>query len=101
MSERSVYITEHFNLDKIKLINPDTRFPWIFFKNGKVNCVFQLPNSENINDIRIWINNNIEDSVYLEYSCWSRQSINIAFANPNDAIKFNIQFGEIIKKLDG
>ncbi len=31
MTDRSVMVTEHFDLGRIQLIDTETRFPWDFF----------------------------------------------------------------------
>ncbi len=99
MTDRSVIVQEHVDLGLIRLVDPDSRFPWEFFMNGEVNCAFQTLNDKDMNDIRIWINKNAGETVYIEHGKWSEYPCTIGFTNPEDAIKFLIKFSDLIKKI--
>ncbi len=101
MTDRTIVVQEYNDLGLIKLIDSSTRFPWEFFINGEINCAFKTVNPKGMNDIRIWINKNVEDTVYIERSRWGEHSCIIGFTNSEDAIKFSIKFGDLIKKFDG
>lgn len=100
MTDRSIIVHEHFDLGVIKIIDSDTRFPWEFFCNGEINCAFRLSNPTNINDIRVWINKHIEEPAYIERSRWGDRSYKIAFTSQEDASRFVLKFGDLIKNYD-
>lgn len=100
MPDRIISIQEHIELGTIKLVDPDTRFPWEFFIGGEINCAFQMPDAKNMNNIRVWINNNVEEPVYIQRSRWGLHPCKIGFTMPEDAAKFALKFGDAIEKLD-
>lgn len=98
---RNISVIEHVDLGVIKLIDPDTRFPWAFFSGGKINCAFVTVGPQSyMNDIRIWINVNAKEPVYIERSRYVHQTVTLGFTNPETAVEFAIKFGDMIKKLD-
>ena len=97
---RNVIVTEIVDLGIIKLVDSDTKFPWEFFINGEINCAFQTATPKHMNDIRIWINQNSEGTVYIERYRYGPRPVSIAFTNPEDAAKFVLKFGDLVKKYD-
>jgi len=83
----------------IKIIDDDDNFPWHIFADGEINCAYQLNHDSPINDMRIWINQHLTETVYLKYNKWSRSS-GIAFVNPEDAVKFAVKFGDVLKQIN-
>ena len=101
MTDRKISVTEHVDLGMIKLVDPDTRFPWDFFSGGEINCAFEtIAPQSRMNDIRIWINVNSKEPVYIERSRYVHQTVTLGFTCPKSAVEFAIKFGDIIKKLD-
>ncbi len=96
---------EYIDLGIIKIVHTAGDFPWPIFMDGEINCAFQfdLDHSSlahmrsSMNDIRHWINENVKETVYLEYSHWS--PCRLAFTSPKEALIFSIKFGNDIEKL--
>ena len=83
----------------IKVIQSASDFPWDLFAGGETNCGFIIDSKLcNLNDIRIWLDNNSSSMVYLTHSRWAPTKI--GFTKPDEAIKFSLRFGDYISQLE-
>lgn len=97
--DRRIYLTDH-TLGIIKIVPSESEFPWEMFIGGEINCAYGVRyKTDTFNDIRIWLDENASKTVFIHFSKWS--FCKFAFTSPQDAIKFLIKFGDVIKKLDG
>ncbi len=95
--DRRIYSTDHV-VGIIKIVPSESEFPWSIFTDGKINCAYTFSIEDYpINDIRIWLDENATKTVFLYFSRWS--PCKFAFTNPDDAIKFSMKFGDVLKRM--
>lgn len=98
MTDRVISASEYIDLGVIKIVRSSSEFPWGIFTSGKINCAYSFNEADcPINDMRLWLNTNAVDRVYLQYTKWTL--CRIAFTNLDDAIQFSIKFGDVLQKL--
>ena len=105
MTDQRVTLVNH-DLGKIKMIPSSAEFPWEVFVGGEINCAYNItvcdpreaPDGANINDVRLWVNKNLKGTVFLTHSRWSQTRI--AFNNDEDAVAFQLKFGDYLHRLN-
>lgn len=77
-------------------------FPSLLFQDEKeINCAYFMGSAHITSHLRVWLKENIEDTVYIlskDHSCY--YGLNFFFIDPKDATKFAIAFGDKIQKVE-
>ena len=105
MSDSIRVISNNTVLGNLQVVHADLNtFPFQFFVNSsessEVNCCYMTANDHRLNDIRLWVNKECMETVFIKRKSWSPYHCIIAFMNKDDSVKFALNFGDLIEAYD-